>query len=83
MAMAVLLDRLNASLPPKECTCTKSEVLIPVLDGISLAADLYQPSGLSPGAKPHGLILVLGCYGREGLMAALNTTIFATRGYTV
>lgn len=83
-AWAKLLDPSSdsrQSLPAEECTYTKSEVHIPMRDGIHLVADLYQPSNLPSGAKPHGLILVLGCYGRGGPMAALNANVFAARGY--
>lgn len=78
-AAAVTLD---SSLPPEETQYTVTEVHIPMLDGIQLAADLYKPD-LPEGAKPHGLVYVLGPYGRGPVMAALLAQSFAARGYLV
>ena len=69
-------------LPPEENTFTISEVRIPMPDGIELAGSLYQPD-LVASAKPHGLLYVLGPYGRKGVMSVLNAECFAARGYTV
>ena len=71
------------SLPHEECTYTTTEVRIPMPDGVHLVADLHEPSNLPPGTRPYGLILVLGCYGRTGIMGLLNAVMFATRGYKV
>jgi uncharacterized protein len=69
-------------LRPEENTYTVSEKRIPMPDGIELAADFYQPD-LPADSKPHGLIYVLGPYGRKGVMALLNAKCFAARGYAV
>jgi uncharacterized protein len=69
-------------LRPEENTYTVSEKRIPMPDGIELAADFYQPD-LPADSKPHGLVYVLGPYGRKGVMALLNAKCFAARGYTV
>ena len=79
-------DRSSAwykSLPPESCAYTTSKVRIPMSDGLNLVADLYEPSGLPSTTKPHGLILVISCYSRGGVMSMMNAVIFAARGYTV
>ncbi|KAH8657706.1 X-Pro dipeptidyl-peptidase-domain-containing protein [Xylariales sp. PMI_506] len=83
---AWLADRLVGwfvSAPSEECFYTKQSGLrIPMRDGIHILADLYEPAGLPEGSNPHGLIYILGCYGREGVMSILMR-LFAPRGYIV
>lgn len=71
-----------SELPPEENSYTVTAVRIPMPDGVHLDADLYEP-GLPEGAKPRGLVFVLGPYGRGGVMATINAQCFAARGYVV
>ncbi len=81
------LRRLVAGLPRESCTYTITPVRIPLGgdDGLELAADLYLPLW-PPGSGEHppaAQLLVHGPYGRGGVMAVVNASIFAARGYQV
>lgn len=73
---------LESTMPPKEYMYTVTDVRIPMLDGIHLAADFYKPD-LPEGIEPRGLVYVLGPYGRGPSMASLLAQPFAARGYLV
>ena len=74
------LDRIFArrnGLPPANRVSTLP-VRIPLRDGITLGADLYQPEGPS-----KGLLLTRGPYGRQRIFSLIGARIFAGQGYSV
>ena len=55
------------------------DVLVPMDDGVELAADVYTPAG----GNPHPTILVRSPYGRRGPLGLLLGRVFAERGFRV
>lgn len=79
--LATCLDRAlswASGLPPELSSYSTESVSIPVADGVSLTAVLYQPLV----AKPAGTILIRSSYG-IGIPMALSARTFAARGYQV
>ncbi|KPM36175.1 hypothetical protein AK830_g10398 [Neonectria ditissima] len=76
-----LIDRFAAwyfQLPAETSSYTFQSTLIPLDNGVRLAADIYQP--LSP---PLGTLLAFSPYGRGLAFSVATARIFACRGYQV
>jgi putative CocE/NonD family hydrolase len=79
---AALADRLlGRALKLPKATSTYEvhrDVPVPMRDGVTLLADVYEPSGTA-----RSTLLVRSPYGRDGLFGLLYARPFAERGYRV
>lgn len=74
--------RVAGKLPPVTARVTiERNLAVPVAQGVTLLADLYQPTSAPNPSQP--LLLVRSPYGRRGKWGAVYGQLFAERGYTV
>jgi putative CocE/NonD family hydrolase len=70
------------ALPPATYSTVSEEILIPMDDGVKLAATVAYPStdGATPAPGKFPVVLAMTPYGRNGVGGAIAPTLFAERG---